>query len=86
MKYFVGCLGELTDVRQSSIIQLLRFSGNRHLGGEEKKVRCFRKNIYISKKQSELNENCALKIIIFRYFAFFLELTFYFLLSIHFIS
>ena len=27
--------------------------------------------------------NCALKIIIFRYFAFFLELTFYFLLFIH---
>ena len=25
MKYFVGCLSELTDVRQSSIIQLLRF-------------------------------------------------------------
>ena len=22
MKYFVGCLGELTDARQSSIIQL----------------------------------------------------------------
>ena len=25
---------------------LLRFSGNRHLGGEGKKVRCYRKNIH----------------------------------------
>ena len=36
---------------------------------------------YISKKPPELNAieaNCALKINIFRYFAFFLELTFYF--------
>ena len=79
MKYFVGCLGELTDAHQSSIIELLPFSGNRHLGGEEKKVRCFRKKYIFQKKQPELNENCALKIIIFRYFAFFLE-------SIHFIS
>ena len=40
----------------------------------------------ISKKQPELNErrrNYALKIIISGYFAFFLELTFYFLLYIH---
>ena len=30
-----------------------------------------------------IEANCALKIIIFRYFAFFLELTFYFLLFNH---
>ena len=78
MKYFVRCLGGLTDVRQSSIIQLLRFSGNRHSGGEEKKVLCFRKNIYISKKQPELNKNSTLKIIIFRYFAFFFRINFLF--------
>ena len=71
------------------ISELLRFSGNRHLGREkEKYIRCFEK-IYISKKQAELNElraNCAGKIITFRYFAFFLELTFLLLLFIHFIS
>ena len=64
-----------------SISELLRFSGNRPLGREEKKVLCLRKNIYISKKQAESNElraNCTFEIITFRYFAFFLELTFYF--------
>ena len=48
---------------------------------ERKKSPLFKKK-YISKKQAELNElraNCALKIITFRYFAFFLEPTFYFL-------
>ena len=29
-----------------SISELLRFSGNRHLGREEKNRRCLRKNIY----------------------------------------
>ena len=55
---------------------------------ERKKSPLFKKK-YISKKQAELNElraNCALKIITFRDFAFFLELPFYFLLFIHFIS
>ena len=84
MKYFVGCLGELTDVNHLSYNYFVSWKPT--FGWRGKKVRCFRKNIYISKKQPELNENCALKIIIFRYFAFFLELTFYFLLSIHFIS
>ena len=38
-----------------SINELLRFSGNRRLGGEGKK--CFGlEKIYISKKQTELNE------------------------------
>ena len=38
-----------------SINELLRFSGNRRLGGEGKK--CFvLEKIYISKKQTELNE------------------------------
>ena len=63
-----------------SISELPRFSGNRHLGREEKKS-FVQEKIYISKKQAELNElraNCALKIITFRYFPFFLELTFYF--------
>ena len=38
-----------------SIDELIRFSENRHLGGEKKTVRCLRKK-YISKKQTELNE------------------------------
>ena len=80
-------MGELTDVRQSSIIQLLRFLETDIWVERKKKSVVLEKTyIRISKKQPELNENCALKIIIFRYFAFFLELTFYFLLSIHFIS
>ena len=33
-----------------------------------------------------IEANCALKIIICRYFAFFLELTFYLIFFIHFIS
>ena len=33
-----------------------------------------------------IKANCALKILIFRYFTFFLELIFYFVLFIHFIS
>ena len=37
------------------LIDLLRFSGNRHLGGEGRKVVVVEK-IYISKKQPELNE------------------------------
>ena len=52
------------------------------MGREEKEVRCVRKYTYISKKKGELNalrENCALKIITFRYFAFFVELLFFFL-------
>ena len=69
-----------------SINELLRVSGNRHLGGEEKKSVVVEKDI--SNKLPELNElrQSALKIIIFRHFAFFLELTFYLLLFIHFIS
>ena len=38
-----------------SINELLRFSGNRHLGGEKKKSVVL-KNMYISKEQTELNE------------------------------
>ena len=70
-----------------SINELLRFSGNRLLGGEEKKSVVVEK-MYISNKLPELNElrQSALKIIIFRLFSFFLELTFYLLLFIHFIS
>ena len=52
------------------------------MGREEKEVRCLRKYTYISKKKAALNalrENCALKIITFRYFAFFVELLFFFL-------
>ena len=56
------------------------------LGGEEKKSVV--EEMYISNKLPELNElrQSALKIIIFRHFAFFLELTFYLLLFIHFTS
>ena len=66
-----------------SISELLRFPAleTGHLGREEKEVRCLRKYTYISKKKAELNalmENCALKIITFRYFAFFVELPFFF--------
>ena len=39
-----------------SISELLRFSGNRHLDREGKKSPMFQKNVYISKKQAELNE------------------------------
>ena len=74
-------------IKIRSINELLRFSGNPHLRGEGKKVSCFRKRKNFSKKQPELNELRqtvhAFKIIIFRYFAFFLELTFYFLLFNH---
>ena len=65
----------------------VRVSGNRHLGREEKKSVVVEK-MYISNKLPELNELrlSALKIIILRYFAFFLELTVYLLLFIHFIS
>ena len=67
-----------------SINELFRFSGNRHLGGEEKKSVVLEKNIYFNEttRVKWIEANRALKIIIFRYFAFFLELTFYFLLFI----
>ena len=57
-----------------SINELLRVSGYRHLGGEEK--------IYFKEisRVEWIEAYCALKLIIFRYFAFFLELTFYLLL------
>ena len=68
-----------------SIKEILRFSGNRHLGrkptfGKEKKARCFRKNIYFKEtaRVEWIEETCALKIIILIYFAFFLELTYIF--------
>ena len=54
------------------------------MGREEKEVRCLRKYTYISKKKAELNalrENCALKIITFRYFAFFVELPVFFTIN-----
>ena len=51
----------------------------------EKKARCFRKNICFKEtaRVEWIEETCALKIIILIYFAFFLELTFYFLLFNH---
>ena len=55
----------------------------------EKKVSCFRKKKLFQEttRVEWIEANCALrsglKIIIFRYFAFFLELTFYFLLFNH---
>ena len=55
------------------------------MGGEGKKIRCCRKNMYFKETTRVECANCALKIIIFRYFALFLELTFYFLLFIHYI-
>ena len=68
-----------------SINELLRFSGNWNLGGEAKKEAVVLvKKLFARNKQTWMN--CALKVIIFRYFAFFLELTFYFLLFIHFTS
>ena len=53
----------------------------------QKKSVVFQKYIYFKETITVkwIEANCALKIIIFRYFAFFLELTFYFLLFIHFI-
>ena len=55
-----------------SINELLRVSGNRLMGGDEKKF-VFAEKMYISNKLPELNElrQSALKIIIFRHFAFF---------------
>ena len=69
-----------------SINELLRFSGNGHLGWEQKKVHCLRKDIIIYFKETTRGEwiaaNCALEIIIFRYFAFFLSrITFLFFTS-----
>ena len=63
------------------------FLGKPTFGWRGKKIRCCRKNIYFKEttRVEWIKANCALKTIIFRYFAFFLELTFYFLLYIHYI-
>ena len=37
---------DINVIQDSKNNELLRFSGNRHLGREEKKVRCFGKNIF----------------------------------------
>ena len=60
-----------------SINELLRSSGNRYLGGEEKESPLFQKKyIYFNEttRVERIDLNCALKIIIFRNFAFLLEL------------
>lgn len=65
------------------INKFLRFSGNRHLGGEGKKVRYLEKSRFQRNNRGWwIEANCALKIIVLRYFAFFLEWTFSFLLFI----
>ena len=69
-----------------SINELLRLSGNRHLiGWRGKKSAILEKNVYFKETTSVewIEANCILKIIIFRYFAFFLELAIYFLLFNH---
>ena len=45
-----------------SIDELIRFSENRHLGGEKKTVRCFRKKIYFKEREfNELRQTVLLK-------------------------
>ena len=57
------------------------------LGWREKKSVVLEKKFCKETTIAEwIKANCALKILIFRYFTFFLELIFYFVLFIHFIS
>ena len=68
-----------TLLKIPSINELLsRFSGNRHLGGEKKKSVVLEKSAFQRSKQSWIEANCALKIIIFRYFAFLFRINFLF--------